>query len=89
MTICQDRVFALFLCVLSLSSVLGSFTHMYSDTGLLWEVHPCIRVLQISVRGGEVNRKFYWWEMFLHGKGSIRKSDFDNLNLFQAKNSFL
>ena len=35
LTICQDRVFASFLCVLSLASVLGSFIHMYCDTGSL------------------------------------------------------
>ena len=45
---CQDRVFASFLCVLSLSSVLGSFIHMYCDTGLTrrsypaWDVKPLL-----------------------------------------------
>ena len=46
LTICQDMVFASFLCVLSLSSVLGRFIQLYSDTGSLgrstsaWWVKP-------------------------------------------------
>ena len=35
LNICQDRVFTSFVCVLSLSSVLGGFIHLYCDTGLL------------------------------------------------------
>ena len=31
LTICSDKVFASFLCVLSLSSVIGSFIHIYCD----------------------------------------------------------
>ena len=35
MTVCQDRVFASFLCVLSLSSVLGRFIQLYyPDNGM-------------------------------------------------------
>ena len=33
LTLCQDRAFASFSCVLSLASVLGRFTHMYCDAG--------------------------------------------------------
>ena len=46
--------FASFLCVLSLSSVLGNFINMY-----------CIRVFQMLVRGGG-NRKFYFREEFFY-----------------------
>ena len=35
LTVCQDRAFASFPCVLSLSSVLGRFTHLYCDTSSL------------------------------------------------------
>ena len=35
LTICEDRAFASFSCVLSLSSVLGRFTRLYCDTGSL------------------------------------------------------
>ena len=40
LTICQDRVFASFLCALSLSSVLGRFIHLYCDTGSLRRSTP-------------------------------------------------
>ena len=33
LTLCQDRVFAPFSCVLSLASVLARFTNLYCDTG--------------------------------------------------------
>ena len=35
LTVCQDRAFASFPCVLSLSSVLGRFTHLYCDASSL------------------------------------------------------
>ena len=40
LTICQDRLFGSCLYVLSLSSVLGSFIHMYCDTGSLGKCTP-------------------------------------------------
>ena len=43
------------------------------------------RIFQIAVRGGE-NRKFCWG---LPDNGNLRISDFNSLNLFKAKNSFL
>ena len=39
LTICQDRVFASFLCILSLS-VLGRFIHLYCDSGSLGRSTP-------------------------------------------------
>ena len=55
LTICQDRVFASFLYVLSLSSVLGRLIHLCCATGSLgrsthaWEVNPPLlsRILNI------------------------------------------
>ena len=46
MTICQDRVFGLFLCVLPLS-VLGRFVHLYCDTGSLGGSTPVWGVMPI------------------------------------------
>ena len=40
LTLCQDRAFASFLCVLSLASVLGRFTHLYCDNGSLGRGAP-------------------------------------------------
>ena len=40
LTICQDRVFASFSCVLSVLSVLGRFIHLYCDTGSLGRGAP-------------------------------------------------
>ena len=40
LTLCQDRAFASFSCVLSLASVLGRFTHLYCDTGSLGRGAP-------------------------------------------------
>ena len=40
LTSCQDRAFASFLCVLSLASVLGRFTHLYCDNGSLGRGAP-------------------------------------------------
>ena len=42
LTICQGRVFVSFLCVLSLSSVLGKFMHLsVLRCRLIREEHPC------------------------------------------------
>ena len=40
LTLCQDRAFASFSCVLLLASVLGRFIHLYYDTGSLGRGAP-------------------------------------------------
>ena len=40
LTLCQDRAFASFSCVLLLASVLGRFIHLYCDTGSLGRGAP-------------------------------------------------
>ena len=48
-----------------------------------------ITVFQIAVRGGgrggnfpPPHWKFHWGRIFLPGEGNLRRSDFDNSNLF-------
>ena len=48
LTICQDKVFASFLCVLWLSSVLGRFIILYCDTSSQGRSTPAWRVKPLS-----------------------------------------
>ena len=41
------------------------------------------RAFQVAVRGREGNQKLYWGRFFLPGEGNLRRSDFDDSNLFQ------
>ena len=86
LTICQDRLFASFLYVLSLSSVLGSFIHMYCDTGSLGKYTPASEFLVNVSKGweGGWESEILLGKIFLPGKGNLRRRDFDNLNLFQS-----
>ena len=50
LTICQDRVFASFLCLLSLASLLGRFIHLYCDTSSLRRKTPAWEIQSSSSR---------------------------------------
>ena len=80
LTICQDRVFALFLCVMSLSSVLGSFIQMYCDTGSLrrstptWCVKPLlfahipnIFAVNMLLKTGKIDSFIAFYKLLLSG----------------------
>ena len=75
--ICQDRVFASILWALSLASVIGSFIHMYCDTGSLgkctpaWGVKPLffyipnIFAVNILLKTGKINSLITFYKLFL------------------------
>ena len=78
LTICQDRLFASFLCVLPLSSDLGSFIQMYCGTGspgrstpawgvkpLLFYHIPNIFAVNILLKTGEIHSHITFYKLFL------------------------
>ena len=77
LTICQDRLFGSCLYVLSLSSVLGSFIHMYCDTGSLGKCTPA-----------SGNQKFYGGSFFT-GLGTWGGVILAIWTFFETKNSFM
>ena len=76
-TICKDRGFASFLCVLSLLSVIGSFKHMYCETGSLgkcipaWGVKPLffripnIFAVNKLLKTGKIRSVIAFYKLFL------------------------
>ena len=79
------KISIIFMCSIIITSFRKLDTYVLSCR-LTREIHPCMRVFEMLVRGGE-NRKFYWRD--LPSEGNMRRSDFDNSNLFQTKSSFL
>ena len=76
-TTCKDRGFASFLCVLSLLSVIGSFIHMYCETGSLgkcipaWGVKPLfsripnIFAVNKLLKTGKIRSLIAFYKLFL------------------------
>ena len=78
LSICQDRIFASILGVLSLSSVLRSFIHVYCDSGSLgrntpaWGVKPLlfshipnIFAVNILLKIGKIHSHITFYKLFL------------------------
>ena len=75
--ICDYFRIASFLCVLSLSSVLRSFIHMYCDTGSLGKYTPTSG-FSVNISKGWGELEILLEEVFLPGEGNQRRNGFDN-----------
>ena len=78
--------FGIFLKLMVYNSVTVCFSDRFLQQkfilNFLLQGFPNSNKVWVRERGGG-NWKFYWEGIFLPGEGNLRRSDFDNLNLFQ------
>ena len=78
------KMWIIFMCSVIAISFRKLHTYVLSCR-LTRKVHPCMRVFEMLVRDWG-NRILYWRS--LPSEGNMRRSDFDNWNLFKLKTAY-